>query len=250
MAELTQGMIDEGATFIDANGIPTRADGTPIRGWGWGEAPVVPAGDGGSLLASIARMAGQSGDVPTDGRGGGPEGKAPPEEMQIVNGFPYPEDPLGYAFGPTYAASQQDFPDNRAPLDPEWQWGQEGGKWEDYYTPNDRSTGGGFFLAKDALGGEVPFSYQQGASSPSTNNWRLLGSTPEFIMRNGYIINRFHPQLRYPFANTTENAIFGNTYKSGATMGFPSAFAYGNNGPAFAGWPGADNWAQLGITLG
>jgi hypothetical protein len=51
---------------------------------------------------------------------------------------------------------------------------------------------GGFFNAQDLfrkLGRDVPGIATHQMSGPSTNNWRLLGMGPGWIMRNGELIN-------------------------------------------------------------
>lgn len=235
MPELTQRMIDAGAVGFDGNGIPMRADGTPALVENQPEPE--PVSDGGAgILAHIAATQGLTGgEMP----GGGP----------VTD-----QNTLGFSFNPLYSPSQQKYPENKAPLDPEWQWGEgEPGSWEQFYTPEDRSTGGGFFLAKDNFGDMgVPEAYQQGASSPSTNNWRLIGNDPRFIMRNGYIIDRYATDLKGP---PVPDIGFGNNYggpfwnsQAGEVSGFPAAYNRGYT--SFAGWPGTNNWANTGTYWG
>jgi hypothetical protein len=126
-------------------------------------------------------------------------------------------EPAGYNFGPYYGDSPQHL--TGTPMAPQ-QWTGDSGSdvrggigdggampagmldyslgdgiptnWKDFYTPNNRGTGGGFFTADDAITGQISSLYQAGSTGPSTNNWRMLPfnfRTPGHVMRNGYIIN-------------------------------------------------------------
>jgi hypothetical protein len=236
MPELTQRMIDAGAVMFDSNGIPMRADGTPALEE---NSPQEEIPQGNPVLAQIAAMEGL---VAGEERGGGP----------------FQGDPLGYSFAPFYSPSSQDYPENRTPVTPEnfglpsdWDFRSGEGSWEQLHTPNDRSAGGGFFTAEDQFSGQVPTSFQQGASSPSTNNYRLLPPeyrTPQFIMRNGYIIDRYATDLHGPEMNRTESHSqqgSGPFWKLGSavTTGYPAGYAYGFGGTT-SGWPGSHSWTQ------
>src|SRR5580765_7793174 len=66
---------------------------------------------------------------------------------------------------------------------------QSTGQDQGYKIPSDK---GGFFRAADLyrkLGRDVPRIGTFGQAGPSTNNWRLLGMGPGWIMRNGSLIN-------------------------------------------------------------
>lgn len=152
----------------------------------------------------------------------------------------------------------------------------------DYNIPSDQ---GGFFSISDLFGltrqptqvqgpagtgGQLATSMQQrtavppiatfGDQMPSTNNWRLLGRGPGWIMRNGQLINVNAPEtsrgaflgadLGYGgsaemggFAATPNHSDIG----SGAWAGMP------NNWRGATGWPGQatpympDRW-PLGAT--
>jgi hypothetical protein len=59
-----------------------------------------------------------------------------------------------------------------------------------------------------------PDIFQIGSGAPSTNNWRLLGNDPSFIVRNGYLIQRgLNAALGLPagddssFGDTAEQSI-------------------------------------------
>jgi hypothetical protein len=225
MPELTQGMIDAGAVTIDANGIPTKADGSPIAGWELSGS----RGGGPGILETISQQA----FTPTQP---GPANT---------------ENPVGYAFGPPYTPSPQDYPEGRAPLDPGF--GADPGQlqmsdtgvplnWKDFATPEDKSTGGGFFTAKDvfgdnpvpwAFGGENPFSL------PSTNNYRLLPpgfNTPNFVMRGGQIIN-LNGNMYGPQGGATPEHT-APRWRSGTNLGWPVAYSSSPIGWGSAGWPG------------
>jgi hypothetical protein len=195
------------------------------------------------LLAFIAQTAGQTTGASDD----------KPQDPQVVGGIPYAQDPEGYGFGPFYNASPTAYADtNRgAPLTPPEGLMDKPDAWKAFYTPNDRSTGGGFFLAADAFPNGIPHSFQEGASSPSTNNWRLFGGTPGQVMRNGRIINLRATDLRGPgWTDGPSNRLgySGPNWSMGSaeTRGYPAGYSYGL-GLSFAGWPGSNNWASGGI---
>lgn len=134
-----------------------------------------------------------------------------------------------------------------------------------YDIPSDR---GGFFSIEDlynatrqpvqapgmiGMGGQPNVSMQrsasvpqiayEGANLPSTNNWRLLGMGPGWIMRNGRLINTRAPETtRGAFlgadlgqAGSSAENVAGYTHSdigTGAWAGMP------NNWRGATGWPG------------
>jgi hypothetical protein len=106
---------------------------------------------------------------------------------------------------------------------------------------------GGFFNAADMsrlLGKDVPGMATFNASGPSTNNWRLLGMGPGWIMRNGELINSQAGEVRsggfsgadMGVGRTAEEgmaALNGSYLGSGANTGTPNRW-----GDSFY-WPGA-----------
>lgn len=220
MPELTQRMIDAGATFFDSNGIPTRPDGTPALEE---NRPVE------GIIAAISR-----GSDPAN-----------------------TENPLGYNFGPGYTPSAQDYPENRTPLSvPIYNLGMGEppaeqyldyshgdpfpANWQDFKS-GDRSTGGGFFTAEDLFANQVPEVFQSGSSFPSTNNWRLIpAGQPGFIMRNGQIINTNDQQGLYgPYGMGEFGGRYENPrWRGGSGLRVPAAHAFGSIAGSIFGWPG------------
>lgn len=140
--------------------------------------------------------------------------------------------------------------------------------WISYNPPNDK---GGFFSIEDLYnttrqptavggplgpGGRPSMSMQRAANVPviatadqqlpSTNNWRLLGRGPGWIMRNGRYINMQAPEtsrggylgadLGFPdaefnAATSPNHSLLG----TGAFAGMP------NNWRSMTGWPGQEN---------
>ena len=248
MPELTPELLALGATGFSGD-IPIGPDGTPVLRQNQAAPEPVPQGN-----PVLEQIIAQQGLVAGEAPGGGPSASP---------------DPIGYGYGPFYAASSQDYPENRTPLAPPvWNLGmggepppgamnwEEPGSWEKFHTPKDQSTGGGFYTADDVFTGQIPLNYQQGAASPSTNNYRLLPppyNTPQYIMRNGYIIDRFASGaggLRGPGSAEAGSWIMQHTSPfwsmgSSVTTGWPAGVSYGH-GLSFAGWPGASNWASGG----
>ena len=102
---------------------------------------------------------------------------------------------------------------------------------------------------------EVPRVGAWGQDAPSTNNWRLLGSDPYTIMRNGFRIHTKSGSLQDGYwaggaaggGNSGEQAVQGLgriALGTGAGYGVPNLYANGGN-PAFAGWPGAESWIPV-----
>ena len=101
----------------------------------------------------------------------------------------------------------------------------------------------------------VPQAATYGMSRPSTNNWRLLGMGPGWIMRNGMLIDP-HDQstkLGYRAGGMPTGGISGEQYVpfsplplgGGTSMGVPNLVATGAS-PSKAGWPGATSWPAGG----
>lgn len=123
--------------------------------------------------------------------------------------------------------------------------------WQSFETDHNTGTGAGFFTMDGFYGGQgkdVPHQFQSGSSLPSTNNWRLLPPEyrkPNYIMRNGFIIDLNSPNLHGPTG--PEGA--PQSWRSGADMGFPSAQPIGAQAfnAAAVGWPGSiSGWTGLG----
>lgn len=241
MAELTPEMQAAGI-FLDANGIPTLPDGSPALRQNQPPSDIPQGDTSAPLLAEIARQAAASNVGAAE----------PAPDTQTVNGEVFGPDPLAYNFGPYYGESAQNYPENRVPnmgMGMDW---EQPGSWEQFHNPRDRSTGGGFFTAQDVFGADkVPNAFQEGAASPSTNNWRLLPppyNSPRYIMRNGRIIDLRATDMHGPPVPAEG---FGNNYGgplwntgAGAGLGFPAAYNRGYTN--FAGWPGTSNWANAG----
>lgn len=107
----------------------------------------------------------------------------------------------------------------------------------------------GFFRVSDLYPhGGLPPIYQQGAGDLSTDNWRLLGMGPGYILRNGYLIrpssgDRGFPSGRNPGGGVTAEQ--GNVVPfigtgTGTAYGFPNLYAPGY-APGSAGWPSSLN---------
>lgn len=127
-----------------------------------------------------------------------------------------------------------------------------------YQIPNDR---GGFFNVEDLyrkLGRDVPRIGTFQSNAPSTNNWRLLGRGPGWIMRNGQMIdtNSAGGQAGGP-ANwsagggiSAEHFISGrgNTpLGAGQGYGVPNMIQAGAGHGVGWGWPGADQWNSTSV---
>lgn len=135
----------------------------------------------------------------------------------------------------------------------------------DYNIPSDQ---GGFFSIQDlfgltrqptqvpgmmSVGGRPATSVQQtanipsiatfNAQLPSTNNWRLLGRGPGWIMRNGNLINMNAPETSRGGYLGADMGNIGASAESGA----PGTFTHSDLGTgAWAGmpnnWRGATGW--------
>lgn len=107
------------------------------------------------------------------------------------------------------------------------------------FAPGGAQTQGG----TEPPGHNVPQVLQHGAGAPSTNNWRLLGRGPGWIMRSGQYINAASPEARQglPYGYDTS---FSDTAESG-TANYPRRV---NPGAALTGvnkydatyWPGQE----------
>jgi hypothetical protein len=115
----------------------------------------------------------------------------------------------------------------------------------DYNIPSDR---GGFFNAKDIWRGRsMPQIYTSESWLPSTNNWRLLGRGPGWIMRNNNLIDTRQARWGGPAGwvptggNTGEQSMgpIGSFVGSGAGYGVPNLLQAGLGQPVTYGWPGA-----------
>jgi len=114
----------------------------------------------------------------------------------------------------------------------------------EYNTGSDK---GGFFNAADLykkLGRDIPGMATFGQAGPSTNNWRLLGMGPGWIMRNGELINTQAGEVRRGGSSFSDmgvgvtaehgmSALRGSNLGTGASHGTPNQW-----GDSFY-WPGA-----------
>lgn len=118
-----------------------------------------------------------------------------------------------------------------------------------YNIPNDR---GGFFRLQDLTaaragqtgGSPIGGAAQMGENLPSTNNWRLLGRGPGYIMRNGNIINTLDPatQAGLPLGWDTSFSTSGENMVSGLHRYVPGPAALaGRNAYGAYYWPGAES---------
>jgi hypothetical protein len=147
-----------------------------------------------------------------------------------------------------------------------------------YSYPSDK---GGFFRIEDLFGltkrpvevpgtlgpgGRQPTSTQaqipvpsiatMGMGGPSTNNWRLLGMGPGWIMRNGQLINTRASGTRWggpagwtpTGGNTGEQGMLARATAlgAGANYGVPNILQAGLGQPITYGWPGATQWFSAG----
>lgn len=121
-----------------------------------------------------------------------------------------------------------------------------------YQYPSDK---GGFFSLDNLfgnLGADVPSLGRFASASPSTNNWRLLGQGPGWIMRNGFLIDPATALWGGQRGWVPNGGITGENpatpspigLGTAASLGMPNRYAIGNS-PAYAGWPGATNWFQV-----
>ena len=113
-----------------------------------------------------------------------------------------------------------------------------------YSIPSDK---GGFFNAEDLyrkLGRDIPGMARYGQAGPSTNNWRLLGMGPGWIMRNGELINTLAGQVRgggssFSDMGTGITAEHGMGVRRGSNLGTGASHGTPNQwGDSFY-WPGA-----------
>jgi hypothetical protein len=98
----------------------------------------------------------------------------------------------------------------------------------------------------------VPHIGTLGMSSPSTNNWRLLGMGPGWIMRNGFLINTRSGGGRWggpagwapTGGNTGEQSMpaAATSLGAGQAYGVPNMLQAGLGQPVTYGWPGATQW--------
>jgi hypothetical protein len=134
---------------------------------------------------------------------------------------------------------------------------QGAGNFQGYNPPSDQ---GGFFNAEDLyrqLGRDVPKIGTLGQAGPSTNNWRLLGMGPGWILRNGSLIDTNSAGGRYGGpagwssggGNSGEQFVAGAGFTAlggGSGYGVPNMLQAGLAQPITFGWPGADHWIGAG----
>lgn len=96
----------------------------------------------------------------------------------------------------------------------------------------------------------TPSIFQRGSNLPSTNNWRLLGMGPGWIMRNGQLINAASPEAERGLPAGGPTA-FSDTAESG-TAAIPRRVPIGGGGASgvpsvFMGdlfWPGGQRMGR------
>jgi hypothetical protein len=109
----------------------------------------------------------------------------------------------------------------------------------------------------------VPPAFQAGAYGLSTSNPKLMaqmgyadsgqradylgsGNVPPWILRNGQLINVAEGNIQSHPSLIMGPSITRPLLNSGATVGYPTAFAQGPGAPAYAGWPGQMNpWVTV-----
>ena len=145
--------------------------------------------------------------------------------------------------------------------------GLAGGFFPSYVTDKDQgyripSDQGGFFNIEDVyrrLGRDIPRIGTLGQNAPSTNNWRLLGMGPGWIMRNGQLIDALSSgaQQGGPAAWSSGGGLSAEHFVSGRGTtalgagqgyGVPNMIQAGAGHPVGYGWPGATQWNSLGGT--
>ena len=113
-----------------------------------------------------------------------------------------------------------------------------------YNIPSDQ---GGFFNIEDVyrqMGRDIPRIGTYNSNAPSTNNWRLLGMGPGWIMRNGELINTLAGQVKgggssFSDMGTGITAEHGMGVRMGSNLGTGASHGTPNQwGDSFY-WPGA-----------
>ena len=133
------------------------------------------------------------------------------------------------------------------------------GQDQGYKLPSDK---GGFFNVEDLyrkLGRDIPRIGTHASNAPSTNNWRLLGMGPGWIMRNGQLIdtNSAGTAQGGPAGWSSGGGLSAEHFISGrgttalgggAGYGVPNMIQGGAGHPVSWGWPGAAQWNSIGAT--
>ena len=125
-----------------------------------------------------------------------------------------------------------------------------------YNIPSDQ---GGFFNIEDVyrqMGRDIPRIGTYNSNAPSTNNWRLLGMGPGWIMRNGSLIDTNASGTRWggPAGWTPTGGLTGEqsmpgrgtALGAGVAFGVPNMLQGGLGQPVTFGWPEADQWSSEG----
>jgi hypothetical protein len=133
---------------------------------------------------------------------------------------------------------------------------QQMARGQGYNIPSDQ---GGFFNAEDLFrqsGRNIPQIGTFQANAPSTNNWRLLGMGPGWIMRNGQMIDTNASGTRWggpggwtPTGGLTGEQSMpgrGTALGAGVAFGVPNMLQGGLGQPITYGWPGAMQWNSEG----
>ena len=176
------------------------------------------------------------------------------EQYFDANGSPRADDPRQVASDAGISPQQL-----AAGLLPRYgnRYGRSGQAAQGYDFPSDK---GGFFRMSD-LYQNYPSGVPQAASLSqgglSTNNWRLLGQGPGYIMRNGQLIDTrsgggawggpagWTPNM----GNTGEQSqqAVGIALGTGTPYGVPNMHQAGLGFPVSIGWPGAaSGWTRVG----
>ena len=132
-----------------------------------------------------------------------------------------------------------------------------GGHMQGYDYASDK---GGFFKLEDLFGRDpggnplTPSIGRAGQGGLSTNNWRLLGMGPGWIMRNGQMIDVHSGGGMWGGSRSwlPNGGLTGEQFSTPTPIGLGTGGAYGvpnllnySNSPSMAGWPGAANWSTV-----
>jgi hypothetical protein len=123
-----------------------------------------------------------------------------------------------------------------------------------YDYPSDK---GGFFRVSDLYqnyASGVPRAATFGQGGLSTNNWRLLGMGPGWIMRNGALIDVTSGGAMWggPRSWVPNGGFSGEQFMTPTAIGLGTGTLFGvpnlytGSNPGQAGWPGADMWRDIG----
>jgi hypothetical protein len=219
--------------------------------------PAAPVGPD-EMLARLAAAGGSTEMVPAilepngkfyvddSGNGliGAPDANGMAARPVDANGGPWA--PQFYGIGPPYNESPAPYTGG-PPMNPGEAMNFSGGtpmpdNWQDF--KGNTSSGGGFFTFADFFGNQgkqVPDGLLSGAGMASTNNYRLLPPDfrkPNFVMRNGQIIDLNSTTMWGPNGEPYSMDWYGGRWRNGSGAGVPAAYAAGPTAPNIVGWPG------------